>query len=456
MANPKSQQFKLTKAHISADRFGGFDKKFFDVKNQVAEINIYESIEELSLTGTIAIVDDKSLYELINFNGTERIKLEMAGLGKDTDPVFEKTFIMTNIVKQLKGNDKSSIYVFDIIDEHGFISEAERLRGSYRGRIDDIVKRICLTQLNKSVDISYQFLSKKDRVDAIQDDIRVIVPNLSPINAIKWLLSRATTQTGSPFFLWASIHDENLRLGNLDVMYRQTPFNDKLPYTYNPSNVNVAEDKTEFEQGFTIKGLGLGEMGDTLHLVANGSVGASQSITNLNTGQIMQQHYDVQRTINNLDQQDVIKKKNQNVFDRKFKLKDKLISEYQGQNVHQVVSTGTYGKFKSYHDEFEEEKHLKKLESASIKDLLVKNMMSITVPGTAFFLGKAAVGDTVNLSVVNDNLEVGKQSNADDMLDKNKSGKHLIYDLRHTFRGTQHDVTTVSYTHLTLPTNREV
>ena len=326
MANPKSQQFKLTKAHITADRFGGFENKFFDVKNQVAEINIYESIEELSLTGTIAIVDDKSLYELINFNGTERIKLEMSGLGKDTDPVFEKTFIMTNIVRQLKGNDKSSIYVFDIIDEHGFISEAERLRGSYRGRIDDIVKRISLTQLNKSVDISYQFLSKKDRVDAVQDDIRVIIPNLSPINAIKWLLSRATTQTGSPFFLWASIHDENLRLGNLDVMYRQTPFNDKLPYTFNPSNVNVAEDKTEFEQGFTIKGLGLGEMGDTLNLVANGSVGASQSITNLNTGQIMQQHYDVQRTINNLDQQDVIKKKNQNVFDRKFKLKDKLIN----------------------------------------------------------------------------------------------------------------------------------
>ena len=90
-----------------------------------------------------------------------------------------------------------------------------------------------MTQLKKSVDISYQFLSRRDRVDAIQDDIRVIIPNLSPINACKWLLSRATTQTGSPFFLWASIHDENLRMGNLDVMYRQTPFNDKLPYTYN-------------------------------------------------------------------------------------------------------------------------------------------------------------------------------------------------------------------------------
>ena len=441
MANPKSQQFKLTKAHISADRFGGFENRFYDVKNQVAEINIYESIEEPSLTGTIAILDDKSLYELINFNGTERIRLEMAGLGKETDPVFEKTFIMTNVVRQIKGNDKSSLYVFDLIDEHGFISEAERLRGSYRGRIDDIVKGICLTQLKKSVDISYQFLSRRDRVDAIQDDIRVIIPNLSPINACKWLLSRATTQTGSPFFLWASIHDENLRMGNLDVMYRQTPFNDKLPYTYNPSNVNVAEDKSEFEQGFTIKSLGLGEMGDTLHMVANGSVAASQCITNLNTGQMTQQHYDVQQTLNNLAFQNTIALKRQNVFDNKFKLKDKFIGFYEARNIHQVVSTGTYGKFKSYHDEFEEGRHLKKLESASIKDLLVKNMMSITVPGTAFFLGKAAVGDTVNLSVVNDNLEVGKQSNADDMLDKNKSGKHLIYDLRHTFRGTEHEVT---------------
>lgn len=441
MANPKSQQFKLTKAHISADRFGGFDKKFYDVKSQVAEINIYESIEEPYLSGTIAILDDKSLYELINFNGTERIKLEMAGVGKDTDPVFEKTFIMTNIVKQLKGNDKSSMFLFDIIDEHAFISDAQRLRGSYRGRIDAIIKKICLTELNQNVDASYQFISKDKPIEAIQDDIRVIIPNLSPIKAMKWLLARATTSTGSPFFLWSTIHDKNLRFGNLDVMYQQDPFNDKLPYTYNPSNVNVAEDKTEFEQGFTVKSLGLSEMGDTLGMVANGSIGASQCITNLNTGQIMQQHYDVQQTINNLDQQDVIKKKNQNVFDRKFKLKDKFINEYEGQNIHQVVSTGTYGKFKSYHDEFEEGKHLKKLESASIKELLVKNMMSITVPGTAFFLGKAAVGDTVNLSIVNDNLEVGKQSNADDMLDKNKSGKHLIYDLRHTFSGTSHEVT---------------
>ena len=92
---------------------------------------------------------------------------------------------------------------------------------------------------------------RNKKVDAIQDDIRVIIPNLSPINAIKWYCQEQ--QHRHPFYLWATIHDENLRMHNLDVMYRQVPFNDKLPYTYNPSNVNVAEDKTEFEQYLLLK-----------------------------------------------------------------------------------------------------------------------------------------------------------------------------------------------------------
>ena len=46
-------------------------------------------------------------------------------------------------------------------------------------------------------------------------------------------MSRATT-TQAPYFLYASIHDDNLRFGNLDTMYTQTPWNNELPYVYNP------------------------------------------------------------------------------------------------------------------------------------------------------------------------------------------------------------------------------
>ena len=72
----KSSQFSITKCEIT-DRFGGFEEKFFDVKTSVLELNIFESLEKPYLTGNISIGDDKGLFDLINFDGTERIKLEV-------------------------------------------------------------------------------------------------------------------------------------------------------------------------------------------------------------------------------------------------------------------------------------------------------------------------------------------------------------------------------------------
>ena len=43
----QSSQFSITKCQISADRFGGFDRQFFDVKANVIDLNIYESLENL-------------------------------------------------------------------------------------------------------------------------------------------------------------------------------------------------------------------------------------------------------------------------------------------------------------------------------------------------------------------------------------------------------------------------
>jgi hypothetical protein len=434
----QSSQFSITKCHISADRFGGFDRKFYDVKANVIDLNIYESLENPYLTATISLIDDKGLFEIINFDGTERIKIEIAGMGKNVDPVFERTFIMVGLDRQIKAKDNASVFLFSLIDEHAYISEVQRLRSSYRGTLSDIIAKISAQELDKDIDVSYTLDADEKIIDSVQTEMRVIVPNLNPIDAMTWLLSRATTKTGSPFYLWATIHDDNLRLGNLDVMLKQQAFNHKLPYTYNSANISVAETQDDFAQGFTIKTIEERGTSDTLALAQAGSISADYCVTNLNTGQIFMKKYDIDTLLTNLSNEGTIDKRFQNVFDDKFKLKDKPINEYRSSIIHNVVSSGTYGEYKSYHDEYDKPLHLKKLEGTAVKNLLFKNMRTVVVPGTAFLVGKAAVGDIVNLNIRNDNTE--NATNEDNTLDQNKSGHYLIHDLRHTFRETSHEV----------------
>ena len=232
MAQPRSE-FQLLEASVTADRLGGFDARFFNVKNQIVEINIYESIYTVGLTGNISIVDDRGLFDEINFQGNERLKIVIAGMDENAEPIVNKTFIMANIATESRPDAKKAVYTFGLLEEHVYVSSAKKLRNSYRGTITDIVQNIALGELNKSVDVSYT-----GGIPSIQSAIRVIIPNLSPITALTWLMSRATTTTGSPYFLYASMHDDNLRFGNLDTMYTQTPWNNELPYVFNPANTN--------------------------------------------------------------------------------------------------------------------------------------------------------------------------------------------------------------------------
>lgn len=436
-----SSQYKITEASITADRLGGFNTASFDVRTSVAELNVFESLDKPYLTGTVVILDDKALFDSINFQGTERFRVKLASADESLTSVFERTFIMTGIERVVKSNDngKSSVIVFTLLDEHAFLSEIKKISKSFDGRIDEILIKLLATEMNLDVDISYLFKSDGTRSIPVQTNMRGIIPQLSPLQAIKWLMQRATTITGSPFFTYASMHDDNLRLGNLDVMLRQTPFNSKLPYTFNPANIAEAENQTELERTFTIKQFKTSKSANTLRLIQEGAIGARYQNTNINTGQIFSQHNSFRNTIENLKEQSVIGE-NQNVYDPEFKLNEIMSDSYDSKIFHTVTSSGTYGRSKSYHDEFDATKFKKKLERKSILNHLYKNMFNVVVEGAGFIVSKASVGDKVTLNIVNDNSEASLLTSEEDLIDKNKSGDFIIYDTRHTFSQGSHTV----------------
>lgn len=438
----KSQQYKIIEAAISAERMGGFNARFYDVRTSIIEINLFESLDKPYVTGNIAILDDKSLFEKIQLQGTELLRLTLAGLGNENNPnMNQREFYITGIEKKVKSNDagKASVFVLNIIDKHMYLDAASQVSKSFSGRLDDEIIRICKTYLKKEVDLSYIFTSQNERSDAIQQNVKGIVPNLKPTEAIQFLQNRATTLTGSPFFVYASMHDENLRIANLDVMLQQKPFNKRLPYTFNPSNVNVAEGLSALEQSFIIKEIKTVKMGGTLNHLDMGVISSDYCNTNLNTGEITRTPFSIRQTLKNMIEKGVISPRKQNVFDEKFKIEDKDVDEYKTRNFHTITSSGTYGTFKGYSDEFEEGLFRKKLERIGILNHLYKNMFSVLITGTGFLVSKATVGDIVTINIVNDNIE-DQRGGEEGNIDKNLSGDFLIYDTRHTFNQTSHTI----------------
>ena len=154
------------------------------------------------------------------------------------------------------------------------------------------------------------------------------------------MLSRATTNTGSPFFCWSIIHDERLRFGNLDVMIKQKPFNSKLPYISCQSRkrVSIAVDAGDTEQGFVVKEIITKNQGNTYKLMDAGSISANIGNTNLNTGLISNRHFSI-RKHEKLEQEGITEEKMQNVFDPDIKIDDVPLDDYDAMKYHTPTSS---------------------------------------------------------------------------------------------------------------------
>ena len=94
------------------------------------------------------------MFDEINFTGTERLHLEIAGLDRDSEPMMQKILLWTQSNKSQE-QVIQAVYTFSLIEEHGILATTRKLRNSYRGSLDEIIKNIAVGHLNKNVDISY-------------------------------------------------------------------------------------------------------------------------------------------------------------------------------------------------------------------------------------------------------------------------------------------------------------
>ena len=230
------------------------DSFSIDITAFVSELIIFESLDRPYMSGKMVVLDDSELFNGLELQGTENVQITLATEdSQQTDVILNKKFIMTGIESQTKSGEagSSSVFTITLLDEIAMVGRATKIRKSYSGSLEKIIKSVVKNELGRDTEISYTGAKKPTDEFSAQENITCIVPNLNALETIDWICSRLTTKNGSPYFCFATLNiphykegfvvtgEEDIkegnviRLGNLDTMLEQEPFN-KVPYRFTP------------------------------------------------------------------------------------------------------------------------------------------------------------------------------------------------------------------------------
>ena len=412
----RKQEFSYAVANIKSNTF---DTEF-DVRNSIIELDIYENITVPYLTGRILLTDTNSFFNNINFTGTEilEIQLENIELGR---LALKKEFMMTKIDKSERVNDTTEVFVFELIEKHAFDSIAEKISKAYTGNPLTIISNILADFTEKKLD--------KDLLDTdpVQEEMRVIVPYLQPLQAIEWIKDRATSASGYPFFVFGSMKTDGLYVNSLENIINTTPWN-QIPFVY--SQPTGASDE-EAAGAHTIKSISSSNVDDTLTSVMMGAIGTRfevlDTLTSNQNSQKTKQH-SIDKTLNQPDKKNAI-------YDTSIEIKDRRLDQLESRVFFNVIAGNRYNDdVNGYHDEQDLDKQISKIKNKSLRAALGKNSINVEFSGIPFFINDlAAVGSQIKVHIL------GRRPGGSN-IDKKKSGNYTILAMRYQYKDTSMNI----------------
>jgi hypothetical protein len=117
------------------------DEKQIDLVNAFVQVDLYESVFEQAMSGSIAIIDSFNLQDVLPLYGEEKITLVFNTAGNDGNPV-EYTGTVYKISEKHRVTEHASGYTIHFISTEAINSEKMVVQRSYEDTQSEIVKKI--------------------------------------------------------------------------------------------------------------------------------------------------------------------------------------------------------------------------------------------------------------------------------------------------------------------------
>lgn len=200
---------------------------FRDITEMVDTISVFESMFKTFVTAELVIVDKRDIIRELEITGNEFVKLKFETLGSEYP--IDMMFVLSKIKDKEQISPSITKYTFSLISEAFLTNIRTKISKTLDGRFSDMVKVIWEDYFPKS-----DKLWIEDSQDA---NNKIIVPNISPVNAIRMISSFCTGEESS----------------NASFLFFQTTKSYQFRST--ASLITFSEDTPRFEMGSILRGI---------------------------------------------------------------------------------------------------------------------------------------------------------------------------------------------------------
>lgn len=429
----------------------------FDLKAVVAELSIYEHLDKPYLTASMIVADiDKNidLASEINILGTERVDI-IYKVSNAQNGTIRKSFIISEVSRQAKDFSGDEVMFLEMIEDHAYRSTLMRISKSFRD-----TKRVIIDKLvgptGRRVKLHEEMLEHDDKIT------RVLVPNMTPLQAANWIKDSMTTEDGYPFYLYSTIADDVLRLHDLKTMLSLTPMNMGLPGSPDFTFGQLHDFKSRIETGFpdianllTITKFNIVQDQRQLHLARKGMTRSKYNFFDTTTGKNTKIDFSMQEVFqdvlfkNLLEQRGVFGGKVlQPTYDTTALLDEKNTAlnnleddRFSTREITQFCTSRQFNDYyetRSYSEARTAQQHKNKIKATALRHWLLKSSVDIEAPGKIFV--NAPINNTIGNKItiaVRSSVNFNTDADFNRTIDMNKSGEYLIYSTKHTISGNQ-------------------
>ena len=183
----QSSQYVISKLEIIS-KLGPID-----ITDMFEELNIFDSIFNPAMTGTILINDAFGLSNRLSFDGSEILLIDM---GKTSDAArINKSFRIYKQSSRKSLNLNSEAYILHFVSDEFILSQQIRISQAFKDTYANITKKI----LNNYLGVTDKEIALLEVSDGIRS---VVIPNKTPFEAIDFCTKRAVNDKMSPTFLF--------------------------------------------------------------------------------------------------------------------------------------------------------------------------------------------------------------------------------------------------------------